>query len=262
LQTYNASACFVRSARTAQPDLRLICIPFAGGSATYFLDWASKTPEGIDLCGVQLPGREDRFGEPLLRDMSTLVRQLADELAQLLDRPFAIFGHSIGALIGFELARQLRREKLPQPVHIIASGLRAPQFISTIPPVAEMPDQDLLQWLRQFSGTPQELLADRNAIECFLTILRADLMLAASYRYEEEPPLQCSLSVYGGLRDASSDRDSLLGWQRHTAGKFRLRMFPGGHFFITGARTAVLQSILADIAESSDQQMRSRTFLG
>jgi Predicted thioesterase involved in non-ribosomal peptide biosynthesis len=236
-----------------KPAFRLICIPCAGGSASYFLKWASVFPPQVKLHGLHLPGREERFDEPLPISLTELTARLVDEIQPLFDLPFAIFGHSIGALVGFELARHLRRKHLPQPALLIASGLRAPHLISTLKPATELQEHDFLHWLAQLNGTPRNLLADDDAIRVFLPVIRADMMLATSYLYEAEPALRCSLSAYGGLSDAGTDRQQLLGWKQHTAGKFRLRMFPGGHFFTDTVRALVCESILTDIAEACEE---------
>jgi medium-chain acyl-[acyl-carrier-protein] hydrolase len=123
--------------------------------------------------------------------------------------------------------------------------------MGTLPPLNELPEPELLDWLSQLDGTPRELLEDRELIASVMPTLRADLTVAASYVYADEPPLECSLSAYGGVGDPGVSRDMLAAWATHTSGKFRLRMFPGGHFYINATRTAALQSLKADICEAS-----------
>lgn len=245
------SNSFITPRQSGDARFRLFCFPYAGGGASFFNSWADEFPPGVSVCAVQLPGREGRSAEAPLRDAAPLTRLLTAELKPLLDTPFAVFGHSIGALVGFEFIRQLRREKLPQPLCFIASGLRAPQLMGTLPPLNELPEPELLDWLSQLDGTPRELLEDRELIASVMPTLRADLTVAASYVYADEPPLGCSLSAYGGVGDPGVSRDMLAGWGTHTSGKFRLRMFPGGHFYINATRTAALQSLKADICEAS-----------
>jgi medium-chain acyl-[acyl-carrier-protein] hydrolase len=237
--------------RSGVARFRLFCFPYAGGSASFFHSWADEFPPGVCVCAVQLPGREGRSAEEPLRHVAPLARQLTAELKPLLDTPFAVFGHSIGALVGFEFIRQLRREGLPQPLCFVASGLRAPQLVGTLPPLYDLPEPELLGWLSQLDGTPRELLEDRELIASVMPTLRADLTVAASYVYEEEPPLGCNLSAYGGVADPGVSRDMLAAWATHTSGRFRLRMFPGGHFYLNATRTAALQSLKADICEAS-----------
>jgi medium-chain acyl-[acyl-carrier-protein] hydrolase len=168
---------------------------------------------------------------PLTR-VATLVAHLAPAIEAYSDQPFAFFGHSMGALISFELARQLRRSAAREPAHLFASGCRAPHIPDSSPPTYNLPDAEFLEKVRSLNGTPPEVLAHAELMQMMLPVLRADFEAVSTYEYLDEPPLGCPISVYGGLRDAEVSREHLGAWNRHTTGGFVLRMFDGDHFFL------------------------------
>ena len=129
-----------RSGHYPQTCFRLFCFPYAGGGASIFRTWPERLPPDIEVCAIQLPGREDRFGEPTFENLSSVIDVLADVLCPYTDFPFAFFGHSLGALISFELTRRLRRQKTPCPMQLFVSGHRAPQIPDPDPPIHQLPD--------------------------------------------------------------------------------------------------------------------------
>lgn len=227
--------------------LRLFCFPYAGGGASIFRAWSIQLPPDIEVCSVQLPGRESRLKEPLFTNLSPLIDTLTPALLPHLDRPFAFFGHSVGALICFEVARQLRRLQHKNPLHLFISGRRAPQLPALEPPSHQLADAEFLEELRRYNGTPGNVLQNVELMNLFLPILRADLAINETYIYEHEAPLDCSISVFGGLEDGKVSRDSLAAWSKQTDGTFNLRMFPGDHFFLKSQQEALLQAICQDL---------------
>lgn len=230
-----------------QAALRLFCFPYAGGSGTIFRPWGKALPGEVDVCGIQLPGRGVRAREPHLRDMRVLVPALAEAILPLCDRPFAFFGHSLGALVAFEVARHLRRETRLEPLLLIASGRRAPQIPSTEAPIHDLPHDAFVAELTRLNGTPDEVLRNQELMEILLPTLRADFQLADTYRFVDDRPLTGRVTVYGGADDADDTRDKLEAWRETTTGPFTLRMFPGGHFFIHTAEPLLLRILFADI---------------
>jgi medium-chain acyl-[acyl-carrier-protein] hydrolase len=164
--------------------------------------------------------------------LSPLVEALAQALAPLLDRPFAFFGHSLGALVSFELARQIRRQYGVHPVRLFVSAGRAPQIPHRVPPIHTLPDKEFLVELRRLNGTPSELLDHEELMDIMLPLLRADFALYETYVYLTEPPLSCPISAFGGLQDHRVSKSDLEAWRAQTSGSFSLRMFPGDHFFL------------------------------
>ena len=226
--------------------VRLLCFPYAGGSEAVFRNWREGLPESIEVCAVQLPGRGARVKEPPFTDLHRLVEAAAEGLIARLDKPFAIFGHSMGGTIAFELARRLRREYGVQPVHLFISARCSPQsLVGQIMP--KLTDADFEAVLRRGEATPNEVLEDPELMELLLPVLRADFAIGQPSVLEPEPPLNCPITVFGGLADLASKRECLEGWGEHTNGRFLLRMLPGGHFFLRDARALILKAIAAEL---------------
>lgn len=233
-----------------KPQLRLFCFPYAGGGTAAYYPWAKLLPAEVALYSIRLPGRESRLREsPYLR-LTPLVEDLLDVLSPYLDTPFAFFGHSMGALLAFELTRRLRARNLPQPVHLFASGHRAPQLPDPHPPLYQLPDDELIREIdERYNGIPRAILENPELLTLFLPAIRADLTILDTYQHADEPPLDCPISVFGGNEDSSVNRDELSAWRSQTQGPFRLRMFAGDHFFLQGAQTEVLQALTQDLSQ-------------
>ncbi|MDQ3810192.1 MAG: thioesterase domain-containing protein, partial [Chloroflexota bacterium] len=211
--------------------------PYAGGRAAVYRDWARALPPDIDVCPVELPGRGVRSAEPLLDRLDDLVPQIARGLRPYLDRPFAFFGHSAGALIAFELARVL------QPEYLFVSAHRAPHIPYCGRLTSTLSEEELLLYLRRLGGTPAELLREPNLLIRLLPVLRADSALSQTYVYAEGAPLACPILALGGWDDPLVDRGQLEAWRRHTSGNFSLRMLPGAHFYINAMSARLLTLI-------------------
>lgn len=228
-----------------RPDarLRLFCFPYAGGGASVFAPWAKELPWDVELVSVQPPGREGRLMEKPIGDMMEMVATMQRELAPLMDRPFAFYGHSNGGLMAFELARQLRRAGGPMPRLVITSGRPAPQLPLTEPHIHALPDAEFRDTLRRFNGTPDEILENREIMELLTPMLRADFQLGETYHYTPEAPLALTLVAWGGARDAEVPAAHVEAWREQAGGEFRFRIFPGDHFFLHGDRAQVLQAL-------------------
>lgn len=212
--------------------LRLFCFPYAGGSAQIFRKWQHYFSPEARLSLAHLPGRGARIGEPAFKQHKPLVNALADAIIPQLPPAFAFWGHSMGALICFELARELRRRGQPGPLALFVSGRIAPQTTDPDPPMFNLPEQEFIAELRRLNGTPPELLEHPELKELFLPTIRADFELVETYAYEPEAALTCAIYAYGGLQDANVPAVDLKAWQQQTSGAFKVRMFPGDHFFI------------------------------
>ena len=186
--------------------------------------------------------------EPPYTEMDQLVRVAGQALAPHLDKPFALFGHSMGALIAFELARHLRREYGTQPVHLFVSGRCSPQTMSE-PFDLQLFDFEFPEILRRNNGTPEEVLENPELMELVLPVLRADVALCKSYVYTPEPPFSFPITAFGGLDDHGVPRSYLEGWREHTTGPFVLRMFPGDHFFLNSSRLPLLEAISKELEQ-------------
>ncbi|MDR5726224.1 MAG: alpha/beta fold hydrolase, partial [Terriglobia bacterium] len=226
-----------------QARLRLFCFPYAGTGASIFRTWPDGLPADVEVCPVQFPGRGTRLMETPFTQLAPLVQALAQALVPLLDKPFAFFGHSLGALVGFELARQLRRQSGVQPVRLFVSADRAPQFPLRDRQIHALPEGEFLLELRRLNGIPGKVLEDVELTQMMLPVLRADLAVYETYVYSTEPPLCCPISAYGGLQDHRVNRGHLEAWRDQTSGSFSLRMFPGDHFFWHRTQGLLLQAI-------------------
>lgn len=227
--------------------LRLFCLPYAGGGAAVFRGWGAVAPPEIHVVPVHLPGRGNRFTEPALTRSDALVEQLAEELSPYMDVPFALFGHSMGAMLAFELTRHLRALGRQLPEHLLVSGRRAPQRVSDKRKLHGLPEDEFRVELRNLNGTPDEILEHPELMELFAPILRADFELCETYALREDEPLDVPISAFGGLEDPDVSRDDLMAWKEHTRGFFKLRMFPGGHFFLNGARQQLVHAVSEDL---------------
>lgn len=242
------SVWFAQARSNPQCRLRLFCFPYAGGGSQIFRGWAELLPPSIEVCPVLLPGRGGRMREPPLPRISLLVENIASAIRSYLDKPFAFFGHSMGALIGFELARYLRREEKVEPVHLFASACRAPQISRLEPPTYGLPDSEFLERLRNLNGTPQEVLEHPELMQLMLPLLRMDFEAVETYRYFTESALSCPISIYGGLQDKEIEREDLEAWREQTTGGFTVRMFDGDHFFIHRAEKSLLGALKRELS--------------
>lgn len=232
--------------------LRLFCFPYAGGGTSVFRLWPDELPPDIEVCAVQLPGRETQLAEPPITDIGRMVQAVIRGLAPAFDAPFALFGHSMGALIAFEVARQLRAQFGLAPVHLFISGRRAPHLPDNDVPISHLPEPAFVEQFSQRyeNSIPRLILEEAELREIFLPILRADITLLETYVYAPQAPLDCPISVFGGTEDKRATPDQLLAWQDQTRGSFTLELLPGGHFFLHSARGPLLGSIAQKLAES------------
>ncbi len=228
--------------------MRVFCLPYAGAGALAYRSWQNSgvAPAGMALWPIQLPGREDRIREPPFRSMHSLVESLTDVMQELTELPFALFGHSMGALIAFELVRSLRRRGLPQPCHLIVSGAGAPHLPRRAP-VHDIPDDEvLISRLLELNGTRPEVFADRELRRLILPLVRADFSVCETYRCAEGTPLNCPVTAYGGAHDDSVSMAALAAWKVHTLATFQMHILPGDHFFI-GKQWPLLRRQLMDL---------------
>lgn len=229
--------------------IRLFCFPYAGSSAQIFRDWQRELPNEIAVSPVHLPGRGKRLQEKPYTELLALAEVLAAELAPHVDKPYALFGHSVGATIAFEVVRALRREGLPLPVHLFVSGCRAPQLSHTRRRSYDLPSADLIRRLRKLNGTPSEVLESPEIMEFYLPIIRADLQMIQTYIHSVEAPLSCPISAFGGWQDLEEPPEMISSWCEQTTSSFRRQMFDGEHFFLHSEQDHLLQAISQQLIE-------------
>lgn len=227
--------------------IRLFCFPYAGGNAFNFLPWQDAFDSSVEVCAIQLPGRGSRLAEPPFGSMAALLKAVAPVIATQSDLPFAFFGHSLGALIAFELTRYLHLYGLVAPCHLFVSGCQAPRYRSASRGLHRMDDAELVRVLQNFESTPPEVLASAELMALVLPTLRADFALAEEYRYRHGPALSVPMSVFAGTCDQNKGPGQVDGWAEETTGRCDVSWFGGGHFFINNQRDAVLERIGVDL---------------
>lgn len=205
--------------------------------------WQDDLSPDIEVCAVQLTGRGSRLHEPPFKSMPQLIAALAQGLTPYLDKPCAFFGHSMGAIISFELARYLQKVNGFAITHLFVSGRRAPQLPNTDPDTFNLSDAKFVEELRRLNGTPKEVLFHAELMRLMLPLLRADFELIETYRYVPGEPLTCPITTFGGLDDGVEAAANLQPWHEQTDGSFSLHMFPGDHFFLHTARPQLTEAI-------------------
>ncbi len=232
------------------PDatLRLFCFPYAGGGVTTFRTWLDYLPPNVELQALEMPGREALLRLPSFVRVDPLVHAARDALKDHVDRPFAFFGHSMGALVSFELARLLRREHATQPRALFVSGRRAPQ-LPMEPATYDLPEDEFIEELRRIGGTPEEVLRHPELLTLLLPTLRSDFELSQTYSYTDDLPFDFPITAFGGLNDQFVPREDLDQWHAQTTASFQLRMFPGDHFFLHSSQALLLQMLSRDLVQ-------------
>ncbi len=224
-------------------NFRVLCFPHAGGNAGFFRNWREQFRSSFETVPVQYPGHENRRSENFAQSMQELVQGLLSDLKPMLTGDFAFFGHSMGAIVAFELIRALRREELSLPRLLIASGARAPQFRRIYQPLPDPAPEELLEQVRRLEGMPEDVLADPQLVNLLLPTLTADTALYRQYVYYPEPPLSVDVTALGGVSDPNVSEAHLTAWQEQAAGAFFWKQLPGGHFFLRESRNAFVQTM-------------------
>lgn len=235
--------------------LSLFCFPYAGGAAAVFDSWSSRLTSDVEVVAMQPPGRAERIKDPPLVSMDSMVAELLGAIGPYLTRPFVFFGHSNGALVGFELARRMQLLGLGGLQHLIISGKRAPQ----LPPIVTLhaqPRRELIESLRAYGGVPEEILQDDDFLDLYLPTLRADLALGELHRFVPAPRLRSDATLFGGMADPLVPNADLLAWASVLDGQISHHAFPGDHFFISSEASRVLPTldgVLNDIIHRRNQ---------
>jgi surfactin synthase thioesterase subunit len=235
-------AWVVRPRPQLAPPLRLFCIPFAGGNASVFGDWPNLLPEAVEVCAIQMPGRQQRMSEPPLLELGPLVDRLEEALEPHTRVPFAVFGNCTGSLIAFELARRLERSGR-ELAQLFVSCCRAPQLPDRDAPVHALPDEKIVAELDRLGGTPREIIDHPELLPLILPTLRADFQLAETYVYAEGSPLDAPIAAFGGLQDPIVRQGEIEEWRAQTRGGFSLELVPGDHYMLMSARDSLLTAM-------------------
>jgi pyochelin biosynthesis protein PchC len=263
----SSSKWIVRPIVRREATLQLVCLPQAGGNAWTYRQWAERLPATIELLAIQYPGHGDRLGEEPRRDFDHLLLGITRYLAPELNRPYALFGHSMGALLAFETGRALQAMDVDPAGHVFLSGYNAPG-VPNIPdnsvPVHEMSDPQLLERIVALDCTPREILEDPEMRGLLLRMIRADSAVCDSHVFRDRSSLASPITVLGGIDDPRTSEAGLDGWREFTTGGFDIRWFEGNHGFLLAQEERV-HKMLVDVLlhsngyTSSDGQGRLET---
>jgi medium-chain acyl-[acyl-carrier-protein] hydrolase len=228
---------------------RLLCFPYAGVGASVYARWPDALPPDVEVWSVQLPGRESRFRETPRTDLVAMAHEIAGEAEPFLTAPLALFGHSMGAILAFETARALSRRGSSQPQHLFLSARRPPHMADPDSPLHTLSDADFVEEIgRRYGGIPKEILADKDLLALLLPALRADIAALELHPVTHGEPVRIPITVFGGASDARAPRPHLDAWRASTTAALDVKTFPGGHFYLTEQRAALLAEVAAVLA--------------
>ncbi|MDM4723035.1 alpha/beta fold hydrolase [Micromonospora sp. WMMA1363] len=236
-------------------ETRLVCLPHAGGSASFFHPLSKALAPAVEVLAVQYPGRQDRRHEPAVDNIPDLADQILDALRHLDDRPLALFGHSMGAVLGYEVALRMRPAGLPSPVHLVVSGRRAPSRYRD-EEVRPLSDDRIVSELRTLNGTEPVMLADPELREMILPAVRSDYQAIETYRHDPDRSVDCPVTVLTGDRDRRVSLDEARAWAEHTTGPMDLKVLPGGHFFLVDRSEDVIAILRKELSGRTRQAVR------
>jgi pyochelin biosynthesis protein PchC len=243
----SGSGRWIRGYRQVRGGMPLFCFPHAGGAASYFHPWSASLAPGIEVLAVQYPGRENRAAEPCVTNIPDLADQIHAALGSSLSGTFAFFGHSMGAILAFEVARRIAREEGRGPAHLFVSGRAAPprRYDRELHRAG---NSALIAELRSQGGTDPRILQDSEVLELILPVMRGDYTASETYRFEPGSPLSCDVTAMIGDRDSLITVEDAAAWSAHTTGAFNLKVYPGGHFYLDDCRARVLEVISSSLA--------------
>ncbi len=232
--------------------IQMLCLPYAGGSASDYARWRASLPSWISLCALELPGRGSLAAKAPVEEMRTLAEQAADAAGPLLRWPYAVFGHSMGALLGYELCQRLTGRDNQGPCLFFASGHHAPHLPDPRPPLHQLSVPEFIDELRRLNGTPPALFESKELLDLYLPILYADFKACETYQHRSSQPLSCPIVVFGGDRDGDVLEKDILAWEELTSARFAWKIFPGDHFFLQSAASQVLRAISMELRMLKD----------
>jgi medium-chain acyl-[acyl-carrier-protein] hydrolase len=240
------------------PDagLRLVCLPYSGGRAAAFRGLAAQLPGDVELCAIELPGHGRRLPEVPFTRLGPLAEQVTDVLAERVRQPFVLLGYSMGALLGFEVTRELARRGWPGPSALFVAAANAPHLPLAGPPVHDLPQTALVERLVLLDGSRNALLQNEELVDVMLPVLRADLAITETYAYQPGQPLGCPVAAFGGSADPSVPRPGLEAWRDQTTGDFSVTILAGGHFFLHSSRALFAQALTAELERLMDSPGR------
>ncbi|MEU9027351.1 alpha/beta fold hydrolase [Streptomyces sp. NPDC048383] len=243
----NADGWIRRYHAADESPIRLVCLPHAGGSASFYFPMSQALAPAVDVLSVQYPGRQDRRHEPGITDIGVYADALTSALLPWLDRPVALFGHSMGAVLAFEVTRRLERDHGINPVRIFASGRRSPSSFRQ-ETVHLRDDDGIVAEMRELSGTNSAILGDEEILRMVLPAIRSDYTAIENYRADPRETVNAPITVLTGESDPRTSAEEADAWEGHTSAEFDIHRFPGGHFYLAGQQARILKIVSDELA--------------
>lgn len=234
--------------RNPKAVCRLFCVPYAGGTGLVYRPWLKALPDFIEVLPLQLPGRGARIKEPLMNNLLEIAARMVNELAPLfLEKPCALFGHSLGATICFEIARKLRAAYGVSPFLLMVSGRQAPHLRDRDGPSYHLDDAAFIERVQRLNGMPKEVMESQELMDLLVPMLRADFQAVEAYEYRPGPPLECPIVAFGGRQDADITQEDIAAWGQYTTSNFGFQMYAGGHFFLREQEAELLRDVKREL---------------
>lgn len=241
-----------KNSRSIEIKMNIICFPHAGASSTAFFQMKKMMPPSINMHILEYPGRGKYFKKPLIHQFQKMIDFLVMEVQDFLKEPLAFLGHSMGALLSFETARQLRQLGMLIPAYLFISGRHSPQADYRSFRLSQLPDEEFSFILQKvYKGIPEQIHSDLGLMKIFLPILKADFSILENYQYVEQTPLPCEIIAVAGDRDHMVKEAQLNEWAQHTSSEFEKYIIPGDHFSIISEPTVYIQTILKQLFKGS-----------
>jgi medium-chain acyl-[acyl-carrier-protein] hydrolase len=253
LMTDNQS-WYVKYRKNSNAFIRLFCFHHSGGGASSYYPWVDHLSPNIEIVAVQLPGRENRFTEPLSNNIKDIVSNLCQEFSSFIDKPFFVFGHSLGALISFEFVKSIHQSYSLYPCFMVISAAKAPQLPFRMRTLSKLDDKALKEELRIYNGIDELILSNDELLDLFLPIIRNDFSISENYHYIESKPFPFDIFALSGIDDQTTSQEEILAWDQHTKGKFEHTSFSGKHFYIKEHQRQILE-IINQLGERYSQKM-------
>ena len=232
----------------------LICLAHAGAGSSTFRGWAEELRPHFDVVTIQLPGREDRIREPAYETMEAAVAPIVAAIEPFLNRPFVVLGHSLGALIAFEVVHRIRQVYASEPIAFIPSACRAPYFPHPVLPISHLPDADFVtSFQARYDGIPSVILNDPAYLQAFLFPLRADFRILEAHQFTARPLLTCPLLIFGGDRDEIVAQEALEGWKTLSTGTCQMNLLEAGHLYLQTHRKQMTHLLRRQVLSILDQ---------
>lgn len=239
----NDKKWYVEYKKNPHASMRIFCFPHSGGGASTYFSWSNLLSLTVELISIQLPGRENRFYDHLTNDLEFIIDNLSQEFTYYKEKPFVVFGHSLGALIAYEFVKSVYQSYGIYPQYMIVSGAKAPHLPFRIKKLSQLEDEELLQELKNYGEINDALLQNEQILKMFLPIFRSDFSIGENYNYKETVVFPFDILALAGSDDPTVNKKEILGWSGYTSGNFEFRIFPGGHFFLKSHTEEILSFI-------------------